>query len=334
MMLRRLPDWESSDARSPMIHRPVLVRETLAMLRPERGGIFVDCTLGLGGHAEALLEASDRVRVIGFDRDAEAIELAQQRLDRFSSRCEIFHADFKEMTFVLSRRGITQVDGILADLGVSSLQLETAERGFSFEHEGPLDMRMDRRQSLTAADLVNRLSEDELADILFRYGEEPAARAIARAIVRARAVRPIVTTTDLARLVATVVGRRASRRIHPATRTFQALRIAVNDELSGLEEFLDQAVDLLAVGGRLVVITFHSLEDRIVKRRFRFHAGLCDCPPLPPGFDDASGCPLCGARRRVELLTRKAVRPSETELQENPRARSARLRACVRVGER
>lgn len=332
MMRLQLPDWESSW--SLMIHRPVLLRETLAMLRPERGGVFVDCTVGLGGHAEALLEASDRVRVIGFDRDAEAVEMARRRLDRFSSRCEIFQADFKEMVFVLSRRGITRVDGILADLGVSSLQLETAERGFSFEREGPLDMRMDRRQALTAADLVNRLSEDELADILLRYGEEPAARAIARAIVRARAVRPIVTTTDLARLVATVVGRRAPRRIHPATRTFQALRIAVNDELSGLEEFLDQAVDLLAPGGRLVLITFHSLEDRIVKHRLRFHAGLCDCPSFSRGFDDASDCPLCGARRQVELLTRKVIRPSETEVQENPRARSARLRACVRLGER
>ncbi len=313
------------------IHRPVLVREVLELLRPCLDGVIVDGTVGTGGHAEALLSASENVRVIGIDWDEEALALARERLRQYGDRIVLVHGDFKRLEEILTSLGVETVAGILLDLGVSSLHLERAERGFSFQREGPLDMRMDRRRAVTAADLVNTLSERELADLLFRYGEEPAARRIARAIVRAREVQPIRTTTELARIVARAVGARRTRRTHPATRTFQALRIAVNEELVGLEEFLDRAIARLAPGGRLVVISFHSLEDRMVKRRLRFHAGECDCAARRAVISGESGaCPFCGAARRITVLTRRAIRPSEAEVRENPRARSARLRAGMR----
>jgi 16S rRNA (cytosine1402-N4)-methyltransferase len=309
----------------------VLVREVVELLRPCLDGVIVDCTVGTGGHAEAILLASERVRVIGIDWDEEALALAQERLrpygDRFVPVCE----DFKRLAEILDRQGLVTVAGILVDLGVSSLQLEKAERGFSFQREGPLDMRMDRRRAVTAAELVNTLSERELADLIARYGEEPAARRIARAIVRARTRRPIRTTTELAEIVARAVGVRRTRRTHPATRTFQALRIAVNEELVGLESFLDTAIERLLPGGRLVVISFHSLEDRAIKQRLRFHAGLCDCAARRWGArTETEPCPQCGAARRIVLLTRRPLRPSEAEVRENPRARSAKLRAGVR----
>jgi 16S rRNA (cytosine1402-N4)-methyltransferase len=312
-------------------HQPVMVREAMEFLSPGSGGIFVDCTVGAGGHSETILEASLHSRVIGVDRDESALEIATVRLDRFGSRFTAIASDFKRLRQVLENLDIRQVDGILVDLGVSSIQLEQAERGFSFRHEGPLDMRMDRRQSLTAADLVDTLSEAELADIIYEYGEEHAARRIARAIVRRRQQARIETTGELADTVLHAIRGSGRWRIHPATRTFQALRIAVNDELKGLDTFVGEAIAALGPGGRLVVISFHSLEDRLIKWAFKLHAGHCQCrmgialPGVP--------CPGCGAWRRVEILTRKPVQPGAAETAMNPRARSAKLRACRKLAD-
>jgi 16S rRNA (cytosine1402-N4)-methyltransferase len=309
-------------------HRPVMLAEALEYLAAAGDGWFVDATLGLGGHTEGILRAAPANRVLGLDRDAEAMALARERLAEFGERFEAVHTDYRRIKQTLIEKGIKPIAGILADLGVSSWQLETPERGFSFrsgESEPgtgpPLDMRMDRTQQVTAAELVNRLSERELADLIWEYGEERAARRIARRIVAARSQAPITTTAQLAELVVRAVHPAGRWRIHPATRTFQALRIAVNRELDGLEEFVADAVDLLAAGGRLVIITFHSLEDRLIKRAFKFQSGHCLCPPQQPDC-------RCGAIPRVELLTRKAVQPSAEEIESNPRARSAKLRAC------
>jgi 16S rRNA (cytosine1402-N4)-methyltransferase len=304
-------------------HLPVLVAETREWLEPRRGGLFVDATVGLGGHAEALLEASAGVRLIGIDRDAAALERAARRLERFGSRARLVQASFHHLEQALAGLGVRAAAGVLADLGVSSLQLGTPERGFSFRLDGPLDMRMGM-SDVTAADLVNTTSEGELARIISEYGEERQARRIARAIVRAREERPIETTGELKRLIDRVKGPRAAReeRIDPATRVFQALRIAVNQELAGLEGFLEEAVNLLETDGRLVVISYHSLEDRIVKNTLR---------DLARGEID----PVTGRSRSesqlIEVLTRKPVRPSEAEVAFNPRARSARLRAARRL---
>lgn len=306
------------------MHEPVLLKETISYLNAQQGGLFVDCTLGLGGHSEAILEASAQAQVIGIDRDAEALIRARARLERFASRVRFRQANFKDIALVLDQFNVDKVDGMLADLGVSSFQLEQAERGFSFRAEAPLDMRMDTGQATTAADLVNSLGESELADIIYRYGEEPGSRRIARAIVRERQRRPIDTTTRLAEIVATALKLKGRRRIHPATRTFQALRIAVNEELENLEQFIEAAIGRLKSGGRLAIISFHSLEDRIVKQAFKVQSGQCICPP------DLPVC-HCGAQPRVEILTRKPVTPTEEELRSNVRARSAKLRVCRRV---
>jgi len=307
-------------------HRPVLLRETIELLAPERGGLFIDCTLGLGGHSEAILQAADNARVIGIDRDREAILAAKKRLTRFGSRFRAFHANFREMTRVLATAKVKSVDGILVDLGVSSLQLDSPSRGFSFRHDAPLDMRMDASGgSETAAELLGRLPEAEIARLIFEYGEERRSRRIARWIVERRErSEPLRTTTELAELVARAVGGNRDRRIHPATRTFQALRIAVNHELEGLDEFLEEAIDLLQADGRLVVISFHSLEDRIVKRVLRRLSGRCECPPRQPRC-------TCGARKAVELLTRRPIVPEADEIAENSRSRSAKLRAGRRI---
>jgi len=322
-----------------VLHRSVMVEEAMALLAPERGGILLDGTLGMGGHTERWLEAVDAAgatgRVIGLDRDAESIPLARQRLARFGDRVEYIHADYRDVATICRERGVESVSGILVDLGISSYQLETFERGFSFrqgpsalEGEGApeilLDMRMDRSQGETAAGLIARLSEPELAELLWSYGEEPASRRIARRIVEQRSRDPIRTTAQLADLVIRAVHQKGHWRIHPATRTFQALRIAVNRELDGLATFVGEAVDLLNPEGRLVMITFHSLEDRLIKQALRFQAGQCQCPPHAPTCQ-------CGAVRRVELLTRKALSPGPEELAHNPRARSARLRACRKL---
>lgn len=307
-----------------MRHIPVLLEETIGFLEPAAGGLFVDCTLGLGGHAEALLEAGADCRLIGIDRDPEALSLAQERLRPFGERVRLVPGDFAELEKLLHAEHVEAVDGILADLGVSSLQLDSAARGFSFRREGPLDMRMGPG-NLTAANVVNQYGEAELERILREYGEEKKARRIARAVVSQRRDKPIDTTTELREIVVGAVGRMSGRRrsrIDPATRTFQAIRIEVNRELVGLETFIDQAVRMMQRKGRLVVISYHSLEDRIVKNRLR---------DLARGeIDRITGRPR-SETQVIEVLTRRPVRPSEEEIALNPRARSARLRAARRV---
>lgn len=306
-------------------HTPVLTGEVLTALAPERGGLFIDCTLGMGGHSEALLQANEGVRVLGIDRDAESIALATERLAQFGERFTAVHADYREIGTLVEARG-EPAAGVLADFGISSYQLDEADRGFAFAHDAPLDMRMDRSQGVTAADLVNSLPDAELADIIYRYGEERASRRIARAICRARERGPIRTTRELAEIVARASGiPRHKQRIHPATRTFQALRIAVNDELSGLDRFLGDAVDALASpGGRIAVISFHSLEDRIVKRFMRTQASPDNLPKhLPLRSTDL---PLPRLR-----LVGKPVKAGAAEIAANPRARSAVMRVAEKL---
>jgi 16S rRNA (cytosine1402-N4)-methyltransferase len=307
-------------------HRPVLLRETIELLEAARGGLFVDGTLGLGGHSEAILEASREARVIGIDRDREALEFARERLAEYGSRFQSAHANFRDISRVIEEIGGQDVRGVLVDLGVSSLQFDTGERGFSFRHEAPLDMRMDAKgDDETAADLLASLPEEEIARIIFEYGEERRSRRIARWIVERRERgEPIETTKALADLVARAVGYRKTDKVHPATRTFQALRIAVNRELDGLGEFVAEAVDLLQPNGRFVAISFHSLEDRIIKQTLRRLSGYCECDRRAPVCS-------CGARRTVEILTRRPLVPGEEEVSENPRARSAKLRACRKL---
>ncbi|MBV9928357.1 MAG: 16S rRNA (cytosine(1402)-N(4))-methyltransferase RsmH [Acidobacteria bacterium] len=307
-------------------HRPVLLFEAVELLDPARGGLLVDATLGLGGHSEAILTASPDTRVIGIDRDRDAIRLASERLARFGTRFRAVHGNFRGISRILDEAGEREVSGILADLGVSSLQFDTPGRGFSFRHDAPLDMRMDASgDEETAAELLERLPEEEIARVIYEYGEERKSRRIARWIVERRERgEPIKTTGELASLVARAVGYKRGDKVHPATRTFQALRIAVNGELEGLDEFVETAVDLLQARGRLAVISFHSLEDRVVKRALRRLSGHCECGRRVPVC-------ACGARRAVEVLTRRPVVPSEQELEENPRARSAKLRACSKL---
>ncbi|MFO7691746.1 MAG: 16S rRNA (cytosine(1402)-N(4))-methyltransferase RsmH [Vicinamibacterales bacterium] len=287
---------------------PVMTAEVLAALQPERGGLFVDCTVGLGGHARALLEGG-ATRLIGIDRDPAALALAGRALAEWGGRVELVHGDYREVLRLLDARGIDVIDGAVADFGVSSMQLDGAGRGFSFQRDEALDMRMDTSQGLTAADLLSDVDERDLADVIFRYGEERRSRAVARAIVAARRDAPIRTTAQLSGIVRRVVGR--SGRIDPATRTFQALRIWVNGELEGLDVFLRAVCARLRLGARFAVVTFHSLEDRPVKHTFR-------------ALGTEAGT--------FRLLTKKSVVPGDDELRSNPRARSARLRAIERVG--
>jgi 16S rRNA (cytosine1402-N4)-methyltransferase len=308
-------------------HRPVLLVETLALLEPARGGLFVDGTLGTGGHSEAILEASAETRVIGIDRDREALKWATGRLAHFGQRFRAVHADFREIERVLEEAGESRLSGVLVDLGVSSLQFDASERGFSFRHDAPLDMRMDQSgDEETAADLLERLPEEEIARIIYEYGEERRSRRVAKWIVERRERgEPIRSTGELAQLMERAVGYRSKTdRIHPATRTFQALRIAVNRELEGLDRFVSTAIDLLQTDGRFAAISFHSLEDRVIKQTLRRLAGQCACPPRAPVCS-------CGARRAVEILTRRPVAPGQSEIDENPRARSAKLRSCRKL---
>jgi 16S rRNA (cytosine1402-N4)-methyltransferase len=291
-------------------HVPVLCAEVLQQLRPERGGLFVDCTVGLGGHARALLEAG-ATRVLGLDRDEAALARARETLAPWGDRVALAHADYRDLGAVLDARGIGRVDGTLADLGVSSMQFEAPGRGFSFQRDEPLDMRMDQSSGDTAAALVARASERELADAIFQFGEERFSRRIARRIVDARAEAPVDTTGRLAAIVRRAVPHRGHMRIDPATRTFQALRIWVNRELDGLDAFLATALERLTAGARLAVITFHSLEDRIVKHTLRALAQRQDIP--------------------IQVLTKKPIVPGDDEVQSNPRARSAKLRVAERL---
>lgn len=285
-----------------------MVAEAVEVLAPARGGLYLDCTVGLGGHARAILEAGAS-RLIGLDRDPEALAGAMAALAPYTDRVELVHADYRDTESILAVRGIAAVDGALADLGVSSMQLDAGGRGFSFRRDEPLDMRMDWSQGQTAADLLRDVREEDLADVIFQFGEERYSRRIARAIVSARRAAPIVRTGQLAAIVRRSIRSRGHQRIDPATRTFQALRIWVNRELEDLDLFLTGAARLLAVGARLVVISFHSLEDRIVKQTFRA---------------------LAGGGAALRLLTKRPVAPSEGEVARNPRARSAKLRAIER----
>jgi len=304
-------------------HVPVLLAAVLDGLnvgaRPD--SLFIDGTLGAGGHTAAILAANPSARVLGFDRDAQALTLARERLTPYGERATLIHASHEQMGSLAPSLGFAQVDGILLDLGISSMQIDQADRGFAFRTDGPLDMRFDADSDYpTAADMVNTYEETELADILFNYGEETDSRRIARAIVAAR---PLSTTTQLADVIAKAVPHAPhgshKTRIHPATRSFQALRIAVNDELGAVERTLPIALDLLATGGRLAVISFHSLEDRIVKQYFKRESTDCLCPPRQPIC-------TCGHVARIDLITRKPLSASDDEIAANPRSRSAQLR--------
>jgi 16S rRNA (cytosine1402-N4)-methyltransferase len=291
------------------LHEPVMVSEVLAHLEPVRGGVFVDCTVGLGGHARALLDGG-ATRLIGFDRDPAALAHARQTLSASADRVELVHADYRAIEPQLDARGMTTVDGILADLGVSSMQLDADGRGFSFRRDEPLDMRMDTTAGPTAAEALHEVDEKTLADLIYEFGEERHSRRIARAIVTARGQRAIDTTGQLADIVRRAIPRKGYQRIDPATRTFQAIRIWINRELEGLDGFLATAARRLTAGGRLAVITFHSLEDRIVKHTLR----------------------ALQADGVISVRTKRPVVPSEAEIERNPRARSAKLRAAERVG--
>ncbi|HEX2283124.1 MAG TPA: 16S rRNA (cytosine(1402)-N(4))-methyltransferase RsmH [Thermomicrobiales bacterium] len=319
----------NTPSRSAPGHQPVLLAEAVASLQPRPGGRYLDGTFGGGGHTRALLEASapDGI-VLALDADPAAIDRASAlRQDpAIAARLIPVHANFADLATVARDQGVVPLDGILLDLGLSSFQLDQPERGFAFRHEGPLDMRFDPDQGAPASDLVNILPERELADLIWRYGEEPGSRRIARAIVRERERTPIETTTRLAEIVAGALGGRRGRDIHPATRTFQALRIATNEELAALESALSGALDVLAPGGRIAVIAFHSLEDRIVKRFVERESGKCVCPPQIPIC-------VCGHHPRLRKVTRRAVRPEAAERDANPRARSAVLRVAERLSD-
>jgi 16S rRNA (cytosine1402-N4)-methyltransferase len=291
-----------------MSHSPVMVPEVLHHLEPSRGGVYVDCTIGLGGHAQALLEAGAS-RLLGLDRDTEALARTRETLGAWGAQVELVHSDYRQLGAVLDAHGLATVDGVLADLGVSSMQLDATGRGFSFRRDEPLDMRMDTSAGETAAEALSAVDEWTLADVIYRFGEERHSRRVARAIVAARTSGGIDSTGRLAEIVRRAIPRKGYSRIDPATRTFQAIRIWVNRELDGLDAFLGDAVGRLNAGGRLVVISFHSLEDRIVKHTLR----------------------ALQAEGRIALRTKRPETPDEAETERNPRARSAKLRAATRL---
>jgi 16S rRNA (cytosine1402-N4)-methyltransferase len=319
---------KTANKKAETLHKSVLLAETLEYLQPTDKEFIVDATLGLGGHSEAILELSADSKIIGIDQDLEAIALARGRLSVFGDRIQIFHANFTDVKKVLNEAGIEKVDGIIADLGVSSLQLDSEDRGFSFRFDAPLDMRMNADDEVeTVADLLERLSEEEIANVIYEYGEERFSRRIARRIVeRRKEGNPVQTTFELADLVRRSVRQSKKSKTNPATKTFQALRIAVNGEIEILEDFIRDSIDLLKADGRLVVISFHSLEDRIIKRSMQKFSGKCFCPPKFPQC-------VCGAQKKVKVLTRKPIVPSEQEQRENSRSRSAKLRACYKLNQ-
>ena len=304
-------------------HKPVLLSEVITLLTPERGGVFVDGTLGGGGHAQAVLERlPESGRLVGIDRDMEAIQFAEERLKEYGGRFTAIRGNFFEMRSLLAPLGIEQANGILLDLGVSSRQLDTAERGFSYKMDAPLDMRMDRGAELSAYDVVNGYSWEELCRVLREYGEERFADRIASRIVRARMERPVESTEELAALaISGIPAKYRGEAQHPARRTFQAIRIEVNGEISGLSAAVDEAHGLLQKGGRLCIITFHSLEDRIVKQAFRRYADPCTCEKSAPVC-------ICGKTPTARILTKRPIICSEREREQNSRAASAKLR-CI-----
>lgn len=310
-----------------MIHHSVLLKESLKALELSQRQLVIDATLGLGGHSEAILKSpSFTGRVIGIDQDPKHLAYAQQRLEPFGDRFEAVHANFSELAQIMSTQAAA-FDGILFDLGVASPHLDEGERGFSFHEDGPLDMRMNPETITTAAWILKNSSEKELAEIFWKYGDEPKSRAIARAICEDREQQPFEKTSQLADLIVSVYrsSRKSSPR-HPATRVFQALRIAVNDEMGVLEQAIDSALSLLEPGGRIVVISYHSLEDRLIKHRFRQEANPCICPPKQPIC-------TCGKEARLRILTRKAIVPSDEEIEANPRARSAKMRVAEKLNK-
>jgi 16S rRNA (cytosine1402-N4)-methyltransferase len=307
-------------------HQPVLLHETVATLSCHPGGIYVDATIGGGGHACHIFKTCPDIKLlIGIDRDADALLQAEQRLASFKSQVVLIKENYSQIKTIISNLQIKSVDGVILDLGVSSHQLLSSNRGFSFSTEGPLDMRMDREQQITASDLVNTPPEQELKKILREYGEERYAALIAKTIVRERTKQPIETTFDLANVVAkTIPFASHPRKIHPATRTFQALRIAVNNEFANLESVLPDAVDIVAPRGRIAVISFHSLEDRIIKNFFRQQSQSCICPPHLPKCG-------CGHSPKLKVLTKRSIVPTDEEIRINPRSRSARLRGAEKL---
>ena len=304
-----------------MQHIPVLFHEVLDTLNLIPGGLYVDGTVGAGGHAQGILKAiSPEGKLLGLDRDPVALEIAESRLAEFGNQVVLIHSSYSRLKLHLNNLNWKTVDGILLDLGLSSMQLDNPERGFSFRKAGPLDMRFDPSQPLSAADLINESSKDDLADLIFRYGEERYSRKIADAII---ANRPLEDTQELADIIESAI-RNTPSRIHPATRTFQALRIAVNQELKALEAFLPTALDALNPGGRLAVIAFHSLEDRIVKQFFRKESKDCICPPEIPQC-------VCEHKKQLREINRRPIRPEDKEILENPRSRSAKLRVAEKI---
>lgn len=309
-----------------MHHIPVLLEETLSGLKIQPHGTYVDCTLGGGGHSERIAERlSAEGRLIGIDQDVTALSIAAERLKHFPCRIDLVKRNFRQLAAVLDELNVREVNGVLFDVGVSSFQLDQAERGFSYNRDAPLDMRMDAAQTLSAYDIVNEWETDEMARLLWKYGEETFSRRIAAAITKCRKTKPIETTAELARIVKTAIPAAARRSgPHPARRTFQAIRIAVNDELHALKDGLEAAVNRTARGARICVITFHSLEDRIVKGVFRKASQGCVCPP------DFPAC-VCEHRRLLKLVHRKPIVPDDDEVARNPRARSAKLRIAERL---
>lgn len=315
------PDHDS-DAVFVVSHQPVLLTETVRQLSLQEGGIYVDGTTGEGGHSQAILQAEPPVKVVlGIDWDPRSLEAAESRLAGFGDRFVPVQGNYAEMSSLAAEHGITEVHGIVLDLGFSSRQVENPGYGLSFQTDEPLDMRYDPGGDLTAEEIVNTYDERELGQLIRRYGEEPRGMSIARAIIKGR---PVATTGQLASIVGGLLGRRPGQRVNPATKTFQALRIAVNDELTNVENGLDAAVGLLAEGGRLAVISYHSLEDRTVKSFFNREAADCVCPPGLPVC-------VCGQTPRIKIINRRVIKPSDEEVQANPRSRSAKLRVVQRI---
>jgi len=303
-------------------HQPVLLTETVFQLMLQEGGVYVDGTTGEGGHSQAILQADPQVKtVLGIDWDSRSLQTAQSRLAGFTDRFMPAPGNYADMAELAAERGITEANGILLDLGFSSRQVETPGYGLSFQTDEPLDMRYDPEGDLTAEEIVNTYDERELGQLIRRYGEETRGMGIARAIIKER---PVTTTGQLASIVGGLLGRRPGQRVNPATKTFQALRIEVNDELSNVERGLDAAAGLLAVGGRLAVISYHSLEDRIIKSFFNQEAATCVCPPRLPVC-------VCGQTPRIRIINRRVIKPSEEEVHSNPRSRSAKLRVVQRI---